>query len=543
MEISDQKSIVVGFAEALFEAMGSESSLSIAMSNFDALELSNPQKRVEGMEWSDTIQKNQKYDYITANMPIGMGRKNVCIGNTDVNVRRNWAELAKALYLLSDQGVCLALVEPPAFGIAEGPKYEQALNDEGYYLNGIFHVPTGLLEHTKIQPVLVVISKTKKNGVFVAELASLEQGRELATAFVAGRSGESLDKGLAIEPHTFNGFDSLKAKIQLSKLETQYKEYESVSLGEVTEAINVVRSGQEHEEKANSIYIPMLGTSNVTHDLSSARIKHHNLFQVILKDRANCEYVSAFFQSDLGKLVLDSLTFGAVIPKINKSKLLAAQIALPSLGEQQEIVFTYQRLTSLSLAIADFQTELALNPKSAAAIKSQLESMLEQIGGLTDTDKVMNIIRTGESKTVEFKESLSLDVCKGEKGKYIELSALKTIVAFLNTDGGTLLIGVSDAGKTLGIQPEVEKLHKNNKDAFLLHFRNLLAQRIGAQYYSLIDQRLVSLGGDVIFLVECQKASNPCYLDDKDFYVRTNPATDKLEGKKMDEYVRNRFYS
>jgi len=33
----------------------------------------------------------------------------------------------------------------------------------------------------------------------------------------------------------------------------------------------------------------------------------------------------------------------------------------------------------------------------------------------------------------------------------------------------------------------------------------------------------------------------PCYLDGVDFYVRTNPATDKLVGPKLVEYVKQRF--
>ena len=46
----------------------------------------------------------------------------------------------------------------------------------------------------------------------------------------------------------------------------------------------------------------------------------------------------------------------------------------------------------------------------------------------------------------EFKQTFSLDVKKGSKEKYIEKAALKTIGAFLNTEGGDLLVGVDDDG-------------------------------------------------------------------------------------------------
>ena len=48
-----------------------------------------------------------------------------------------------------------------------------------------------------------------------------------------------------------------------------------------------------------------------------------------------------------------------------------------------------------------------------------------------------SIIRSEDIST-EFKQTLSLDIAKQTKGKYITDSALKTIAAFLNTKGGDL---------------------------------------------------------------------------------------------------------
>jgi hypothetical protein len=535
------QSVVKSFASELADAIGSQNSLAISISDFGALKLDNAQKQVSGLQWFDSVPAETQYDFIVADLPIGMGRDKIKIGHgEELNVRRNWSELTKAVRLLKDNGLCLALTEPPAFGIAEGPKYQEALSLEGYHLNGIFNAPEGLLATTSIRPVFVVISRSQSEDIFAAELEDEAQAIKLAQAFISRSPGNSLSEGLLIRQGTFTGFASLKAAQQLSKLETQYKEYDSVRLGDIADEINVVRSGQCHEAKANSVYIPMLGALVVTHDVTQVSIKHHNLFQVVLSEKANNEYLSAFFQSDLGKLVLNSLVFGAVIPKIRKSDLAEARIALPSIEEQKEIAFTYRRLSSLSYAIANFQSELALNPRSAAAIKLQLENMLEQIGGLTDADKVMNLTRSGESKTVEFKESFSLDVRKGTKEKIIELFALKTLVAFLNTNGGTLLIGVSDKGEIPGIGEEIRKFHNSN-DAFLLHFKNQIKHRIGEQYYPFINQRIVNVHGSYVLMVECGESPGPCYLDGNDFYVRTNPATDKLEGPKLVDYVRNHF--
>ena len=54
-------------------------------------------------------------------------------------------------------------------------------------------------------------------------------------------------------------------------------------------------------------------------------------------------------------------------------------------------------------------------------------------------EQVLKLISMGESETTEFKESVNDET-------------FKSIGAFSNTRGGTLLIGVTDAGKICGIQ-------------------------------------------------------------------------------------------
>lgn len=540
MKIEHSKSVVNSFISTLADAVGSQNSLVIHMSGFTALNLDAGQAKVNGNRWLDSVPLETQYNFIVADLPLGMVREKFKIGGKEISLRKNWCELTKALRLLDDNGMCLALIEPSVFGIAEGLKYEKALGLEGYHLNGIFNAPENLFEMTSIRPVLVAISKFQTEDVFVAELEDENQAAKLAHAFRLRSAGNSLSDGQLFSHGAFRNFYSLEIEQQLSRLETQYKEYRSEPLGAITKEINIVRIGQEHEVKENAIYIRRVGYRSVTYDINQINCSHHHVFQVVLSEMANNEYVSAFFQSDLGTLVLKSICRGQVISSISKLDLRGVKIALPPIDEQDEIALTYCRLSSLSQAIRDFQTDLALNPRSSVAIKDQLENMLEQIGELTDSDKVMSLSRSGESKTVEFKESFSLDVRKGTKENYIELSALKTLVAFLNTEGGTLLVGVSDKGELLGINKEVDKLYKNN-DKFLLHLKNQIKQRIGEQYYPFINQRIVSVSGSYILMIECSKSSNPCYLDSKDFFVRTNPATDKLEGPKLVGYVQSHF--
>ena len=162
---------------------------------------------------------------------------------------------------------------------------------------------------------------------------------------------------------------------------------------------------------------------------------------------------------------------------------------------------------------------------------------------------ILKKISNGESKNCEFKESLSLDVRQSQSNKsyqpkkesYIELAVLKTIAGFLNTDGGELFIGVSDDSKVLGIENELIKLHKSSKDKFQLHLKTLIKENIGLGSSNFINLELKTVNDKEIIHVSCKKSDEPIYIKDKDFYIRTGPATDKLEGRELVNYTTSRF--
>ena len=115
-------------------------------------------------------------------------------------------------------------------------------------------------------------------------------------------------------------------------------------------------------------------------------------------------------------------------------------------------------------------------------------------------------------------------------------------MAFLNSDGGDLIIGIADDGEITGVDDELLKFFKNT-DKYLLHIKNLIKTRIGEQFYPFIDYRIVEIDSKNVIRFACKPSQKPCYLDNKDFYVRTNPATDKLEGRKIGRIRRTTLYT
>jgi hypothetical protein len=297
----------------------------------------------------------------------------------------------------------------------------------------------------------------------------------------------------------------------------------------------------------NSIYIPKIGSQQVVSDIEQTVIKHQNYFQVVCDPEfVTADYLSVFFQSRLGRLILQSLYSGNFIRSISKTALMKAVLPIPDLKSQYEIVESLRKLKLITEKVFSFEESLARNPISSNHVLTQIDRVLDAVGELADTDRIRSLIREGESKSVEFKETFSLDVRKQTKEKDIKASSIKTIAAFLNSDGGVLLIGVNDAGVITGLDTEIEKFHKadnihKSRDKFLLDFKNTLKYQIGEQFYTFINHRFVNVGSQIVLFVECQASPMAVYVDNKDFFVRTNPSTDQLEGPKLVAYIQNHF--
>lgn len=61
----------------------------------------------------------------------------------------------------------------------------------------------------------------------------------------------------------------------------------------------------------------------------------------------------------------------------------------------------------------------------------------------------------------------------------MEGAVLKTIAAFMNTEGGSLLIGVGDDGHPLGLEKDIETLKNKNQDGFEVALMTAIATRLG----------------------------------------------------------------
>ena len=156
------------------------------------------------------------------------------------------------------------------------------------------------------------------------------------------------------------------------------------------------------------------------------------------------------------------------------------------------------------------------------------------------------LIEQGESKTLEFKSTLRWNLKEDRKDdKRITHAALKTIAAFLNTEGGDLLLGVADDGSITGI----ERDRLDTDDKFMLHLSQVVRNGLGDRAGTCIDPKVQIVAGKGVCVVSCQRSPEPVYLKwkgvetgpDGDFFVRSGPGTVKLSSEDTAEYIRTRF--
>jgi hypothetical protein len=157
-----------------------------------------------------------------------------------------------------------------------------------------------------------------------------------------------------------------------------------------------------------------------------------------------------------------------------------------------------------------------------------------------DAEMLMNTIANGEGDRLEFKSSLRTNLKTGEVDRRMEHAVLKTLTAFLNSDGGTLLVGVRDDGTVLGVDVQ----HFDNLDKFYLHFTNLVGENLGKETLPFMESRLIGLDGVSVLEVRCLRSSAPSFLRNggkEEFYVRSGASSVELLGREMLEYVQNHF--
>lgn len=199
--------------------------------------------------------------------------------------------------------------------------------------------------------------------------------------------------------------------------------------------------------------------------------------------------------------------------------------------------------------LENFEQFLEVRRKTLA---KELNHFLENI---TITEEVEiqipldELISEGESDELEFKSSLRWNYQTEQEDKKLETVILKSISAFSNWEGGTLIIGVNDEGEILGLDHDYRSL-EGDKDKFELHLRNLINKTFGKVFATTgISINFQTFNEAEICIINIFKGNKPLYLEIADnngqktekFYVRSGNTSQELGLSEISEYTKSRF--
>ncbi len=154
---------------------------------------------------------------------------------------------------------------------------------------------------------------------------------------------------------------------------------------------------------------------------------------------------------------------------------------------------------------------------------------------------ISQLIAQGEGHALEFKETLEydVDVKVNKNNKDVLLSALKTIAGLLNSNGGTLLIGVNDSGEIKGIERDLSTMKHGDNDRFEQKIRNCMRDRFSPQPIGKVKISFEKFTEGTICRVDVPANKDIIHLDG-DIYIRDGNTTQKPEGRNRTDWIQKR---
>jgi len=214
-------------------------------------------------------------------------------------------------------------------------------------------------------------------------------------------------------------------------------------------------------------------------------------------------------------------------------------------------------------AIDDLLSGMDADPLNVqtARFRLALVALLAQTGSepvpLPDLRKVVRVGSASpmegatlvEGPRVEFKAAFDWNSSRGERSAELRMGVLRTIVGFMNSEGGTLYIGMSDDGTVTGIQEELRTLQDPHpQDVFEGRVREAIKNHIEPLPLQGVQLRFIQVSGQVIVEIQVSPRAGVTYLVRKgadgrpseEIHVRDGNRTLNLSGRARDRFVAER---
>lgn len=172
------------------------------------------------------------------------------------------------------------------------------------------------------------------------------------------------------------------------------------------------------------------------------------------------------------------------------------------------------------------------------ALKNRIELKNKEV---IEDPELKKLILIGENEKLELKSTLRYDLRENKVNKKLEFVVAKTVSAFLNSEGGTLIIGVDDESNALGLEKDIETLSKKDIDGFELHLRNIIRKHLGSNFEKYLKVTFPNIDEKVVCNIQIFKSGKPVFATfegKENFYVRNGNSSIPKNRAEQSEYER-----
>jgi len=154
---------------------------------------------------------------------------------------------------------------------------------------------------------------------------------------------------------------------------------------------------------------------------------------------------------------------------------------------------------------------------------------------------LQKLIKRGESQFLELKSSARYDYRLKTTNQDLEIVIAKTLVGFMNANGGKLIIGINDIGEALGLENDFKSLKQQNTDGFEQKIYEIISKYIGKEFCLHCSVYFHQIDEKSICVIDIDEVTEPVYLTrgkETVFYLRTGNATKPLSIKEAVHYIK-----
>jgi predicted transcriptional regulator len=188
------------------------------------------------------------------------------------------------------------------------------------------------------------------------------------------------------------------------------------------------------------------------------------------------------------------------------------------------------------LSITDFAR---LQPKLIETLKKNAMERNTEDACFPD-----QLLKSDEGQHLEFKSTLRYDVVKKCVNASLEHACLKTICAFMNADGGDLVIGITDQRLIIGLSYDYQTLRMPSRDGFENKLISLASANVGDSYLRFLKIMFPLINNIEICRVHVSPSGEPVFLKEgsqEHFFVRTGNNSRPFSLSDTTKYVMERW--